>query len=152
TIATAPEPMARATSELAAAMVLYCGRGIERYRVELRKPDNRIYNHVHVNGTPESLRGQELGLIGFGRIGRALVDLLRGFGFRWRIYDPYASRELARAYPVEFVGLKSLLRESTILVLTAALTDQTRGMLDRRNLSLLPDGATVINVARGALV
>jgi len=152
TIATAPEPMARATAELAAAMVLYCGRGIDGYRVELRKPDNRIYNHVHVNGTPESLMGQELGLIGFGRIGRALVDLLRGFGFRWRIYDPYATGELARAYPVEFVGLKSLLRQSTILVLTAALTDQTRGMLDRRNLSLLPDDATIINVARGGLM
>ena len=152
TITTAPEPMARATAELAATLVLYCGRGIDKYRDELRKPSNRIYDHVHANGTPEFLIGQEVGMIGFGRIGRALVGLLRGFDFHWRIYDPYASRELSTTYPVEFVSLKSVLSQSSLLVLTAALTDQTRGMLDRTNLSLLPDGATIINVARGGIL
>jgi phosphoglycerate dehydrogenase-like enzyme len=59
---------------------------------------------------------------------------------------------LAQNYPVRFAGLQSVLSRSTLLVLTAALTDQTRGILDRDNLSRLPDGATVINIARGGLI
>jgi phosphoglycerate dehydrogenase-like enzyme len=68
------------------------------------------------------------------------------------VYDPYAPRELASSYPVEFASLQTLLKSSTVLVLTAALTDETRGILNRKNLSRLPDGATVINIARGGLV
>ena len=152
TITTAPEPMARATAELGAALILYCGRGVDYYREALRTPSNRIYDQVHLHGTPESLIGRGLGMIGFGRIGRTIVDLLRGFDFHWRVYDPFASRELAKTYPIRFAGLQSVLSRSTLLVLTAALTDQTRGILDRDNLSRLPDGATLVNVARGGLI
>ena len=150
TVTTAPEPMARATAELAAALVLYCGRGIDEYRSLLRMPCNRIYDDVHCNGTPEFLIGRELGMFGFGRIGRMVVDLLRGFDFRWQVYDPYSPD--VNGHSVEFVNLQTVLRRSNILVLTAALTDETRGMLNRKNLSRLPDGATIINVARGGLV
>jgi phosphoglycerate dehydrogenase-like enzyme len=152
TITTAPEPMARATAELAAALVLYCGRGLDEYRAELRKRNNKIYDDVHLRGTPEFLIGREVGMIGFGRIGRKIVDLLRGFDLQWRIFDPYSSRKISRDHPLEFVDLKSLLKASELLVLAAALTDETRGVLDRRTLALLPNGATVINVARGGLL
>ena len=57
TITTAPEPMARATAELAATLLLYCGRNVDFYRGRLHKPSNRIYDEVHANGTPESLIG-----------------------------------------------------------------------------------------------
>jgi len=152
TITTAPEPMARATAELAATLLLYCCRNVDFYRGKLRKPSNRIYDDVHSNGTPESLIGGEVGMIGFGRIGRTLVDLMRGFDLGWRVYDPYASSELAKTYPVKFVTLQSLLKGSRLLVLTAALTEETRGMLSPANLAQLPDGACVINVARGGLL
>jgi len=152
TITTAPEPMAEATAELAAALVLYCGRGIDRYRVEMRKRNNKIYDDAHLRGTPESLTGREVGMIGFGRIGRRIVDMLRGLDLHWRVYDPYASREASRDFPVEFVELKPLLKACDLLVLAAALTDETRGLVERRNLALLPNGATVINVGRGALL
>ena len=152
TITTAPEPMARATAELAAALVLYCGRGIDGYRAALRKRNNKIYYDAHTRGRPESLIGREIGMVGFGRIGRKIVDLLRGFDLRWRVYDPYAPRGGARDSQVEFVELKPLLKASDLLVLAAALTDETRGLLDRRNLALLPNGTTIINVGRGAVL
>ena len=150
TITTAPEPMARATAELGAALVLYCGRNVDWYRARLREPGNQIYSSVHQHGTPESLLGGQFGMIGFGRIGRTIVDLLRGFGLRWRVYDPYAVR--SRDYPVEFSSLQSVLKSSRVLVLTAALTEETRGLLSRKNLWRLPDGSTIINIARGGLV
>jgi phosphoglycerate dehydrogenase-like enzyme len=152
TITTAPEPMARATAELGAALILYCGRNVEHYRSALRQRSNRIYQQVHLHGTPESLIGRELGMIGFGRIGRKIVDLLHGFEFRWKVYDPYVPPEIKGSYPVEFVDVAPLLKHSTILVLTAALTDETRGLLDRKKLSWLSNGAAIVNVARGGLL
>ena len=152
TITNAAAPMARATAELGAALLLYCARNVDFYRSELRKRSNRIYKEVHFHGSPESLIGQKVAMIGFGRIGRALVDVLRGFDLQWLVYDPYAARSLSRQYPVRFVGLKKLLPHAHLLVLTAALTEQTRGLLGRQNLAQLPDGACVINIARGGLI
>lgn len=152
TITNAPAPMARATAELGAALLLYCARNVDFYRSELRKRSNGIYDDVHLHGSSASLIGQTVAMIGFGRIGRALVDLLRSFNIRWLVHDPYAQRSLSRRYPVRFVGLPKLLPQAQLLVLTAALTEQTRGLLDRRTLARLPDGACVINIARGGLV
>ena len=152
TITNAADPMARATAELGAAFLTYCARDVDHYREGLRKHSNRIYSDVHVHGTPEGLAGREVAMIGFGRVGRALVDLMRGFDLRWIVYDPFAPRALTRDYPVVFTELRPLLRRAHLLVLTAALTDKTRGLLDRRAVALLPDGATLINIARGGLV
>jgi len=152
TITNAAAPMASATAELGASLLLYCARNVDFYRSELRRRSNRIYDEVHLHGSPESLTGQTMAMIGFGRIGRTLVDLLRGFDIKWLVHDPYAPRSLSRQYPVRFVSLEQLLPRAHLLVLTAALTEQTRGLLDRRNLSHLPDHAAVINIARGGLI
>jgi phosphoglycerate dehydrogenase-like enzyme len=152
TITNAPAPMARASAELGAALLLYCARNVDFYRSQLRRQSNRIYEEVHLHGGSESLIGQTVAMIGFGRIGRALVDLLRGFDIQWWVHDPYAPRSLSRQYPVRFVGLQKLLAQAHLLVLTAALTEQTRGLLGRQNLARLPDGAWVINIARGGLI
>lgn len=152
TITNAPNPMSRATAELGAAFLTYCARGVDRYRDALRKPSNRVYSDLHLHGTTEYLAGREVAMIGFGRVGRALVDLMRGFEIRWIVYDPFAPRSLVGDYPVVFAGLKPLLRRAQLLVLTAALTERTRNLLNRKTLAMLPDGAVIINIARGGLV
>lgn len=152
TITNAPAPMARATAELGAAFLAYCARDIDSYRTRMREASNRVYAEAHTWGTGESIYGREVAMIGFGRVARALVDLMRGFDLRWTVYDPYAPRSLASQYPVVFSQLKPLLRRAELLVLTAALTDRTRGILDRKALGLLPDGAFIINIARGGLL
>jgi phosphoglycerate dehydrogenase-like enzyme len=144
--------MARPTAELGATLLLYCARNVDFYRAELRGRSNRLYEQVHLQGGSESMVGREVAMIGFGRIGRALVDLMRGFDVTWLVHDPYAPRALSKRYPVRFVGLPALLPKAHLLVLTAALTDETRGLLSRQNLALLPDAATVINIARGGLI
>jgi len=152
TITTAPIPMARATAEMGATLLLYCARNVDFYREQLRGRSNRIYQDLHLHGSNESIVGQEVAMIGFGRIGRTLVDLLRGFDLRWLVYDPYVPRSVARKYPVRFMGLKTLLPRAHLLVLTAALTEETGGLLNRATLALLPDNAAIINIARGGLI
>jgi phosphoglycerate dehydrogenase-like enzyme len=152
TISNAPMPMARATAEMGATLLLYCARNLDFYRDELRQRSNRIYDQMHLHGAPECVIGREVAMIGFGRIGRALVDLMRGFDLQWLVYDPYVPKSLEKKYPVRFISLPALLPRAHLLVLTAALTEETRGLLSRDRLSRLPDGASVINIARGGLL
>jgi phosphoglycerate dehydrogenase-like enzyme len=91
-------------------------------------------------------------MIGFGRVARALVEMMDGFDVRWRVYDPFASRALAEDMPVRFTSLSEVLARSSLLVVAASLTEETRGMLNAGQLSKLPDGAVVINIARGGLI
>ena len=153
TITNAPGPMARPTAELGAAFLLHCTRNIDSYRGELRKRSNRIYQSTHTTGGGiEALAGREVSMIGFGRIGRALIDLLAGFDLRWLVYDPYARRDLARTRPVTLAPLHTVLKRGHLLVLTAAATKKSQGMISAERLAILPDNAAVINIARGSLL
>jgi phosphoglycerate dehydrogenase-like enzyme len=153
TITNAADPMARHVAELAAAFLLYEARNIDRYRAELRQGSIAIYEARHLRGTTgESLLEGAVGLIGFGRIGRALVELLTPFGARFVVFDPYACRVVPRGARVEFVTLDEVLVASRLLVLASALNNETRNLLDRRRLERLPAGTSIINVARGAIV
>lgn len=152
-IVNTPGPMSRPTAELGAAFLMYAARNIDHYRNALRKKSNLIYEDIHLGGGETgSLLGREVGMIGFGRIGRALVDILGGFDIRWRVYDPYAPRELAAGMPVQFDSLNRVLKRSSLLAVTAAATDKTRQLLNRERLQMLQDGAVVINIARGSLI
>ena len=153
TIANAPGPMAHLVAELAVTFLLMAARRVDEYRETLRRPSNRVYQRLHLEGAGhETLRGTTVGLLGFGRIGWETARLLRPFGARLLVHDPYVPPRTVRGAGAQPVSLTRLLRESRHLVLAAGLTDATRGLLDRAALRLLPDGATVVNVARGGIV
>jgi phosphoglycerate dehydrogenase-like enzyme len=152
-IVNTPRPMAMPTAELGAAFLLYAARNIDFYRSALRARSNRIYEEAHIaGGTAESLLRREVGMIGFGRIGQTLVELLRGFNIRWRVYDPYASKKPSVGTHVQFDSLSALLKRSSLLVVAAAATDRTLHLLNRDRLAMLQNGAVVINIARGSLI
>jgi len=152
-IANAPSPMAPYVAELAVTFLLRDVRRVEEYRAALRRPSSRIYEALHLHGGGrESLRDRTVGLVGFGHIGRAIAERLRPFGPRVLVHDPFVSRRVARAYGATLTHLPRLVRSSEFLVLAAGLTDATRGMIDAKALSRLPDGALVVNVARGGLL
>ena len=152
-IANAPGPMAERVAELAVTFVLMAARRVDAYREALRRPSNRIYARLHLGGAGnETLRGRGVGILGFGRIGRETARLLRPFGPRLLGHDPYLASSTLRGRGVVSLSLRRLLRESEFLIVAAGLTAGTRGLLDRKALRLLPNGATVVNVARGGIV
>jgi phosphoglycerate dehydrogenase-like enzyme len=151
-ITNAPGPMARPVAELAVAFLLHAARNLDGHREALRRPSNAIYQRIHLRGTDETILSRTVGLIGYGRIGQAVADLLRPFGVTLLVYDPYVPPSARRLDGVRFAPLRRVLAASPFLIVAAALTDETRGMLDRRTLAWLPDGATLINVARGGIV
>src|SRR6185436_11963452 len=96
--------------------------------------------------------GRRVGIVGFGRIGRAFAKLLKPLGVEVLVSDPYARGDAVGAYEAKLVQLDELVSSCSVVVLCAALTPETRGMFDRRRLSLLGNGAYLINVARGGLI
>ena len=152
-ITNAASPMARHVAELAVTFLLYYARDIDRYRENLRGTSNAIYRQMHLSGGGvETILDKEIGIIGFGRIGRAIAHLLSPFGVRLRVYDPYAAPDSEEKRFVRLESLETVLASSNYLILAAALTSETRGMLSRERLEKLPRRAVVINVARGGLV
>jgi phosphoglycerate dehydrogenase-like enzyme len=100
------------------------------------------------------LAGRTLGLIGFGRTGRATAQRARGFDVRLLTHDPYidlAPDEAARL-GVTLVTRDELLRESDIVVCHVPLTAETRGMVNRAFLEQMKPSAYLINVSRGGVV
>ena len=149
TVTNAADPMARGVAEMALALTLSLVRRIPEYATEMR--DGVIRTNEYVS-QGERLCGRRVGIIGFGRIGRALVKLLQPLGVEMLVSDPYVQRAAAAASGATLVQLDELVSSCSVVVLCAALTQETQGMFDGRRLSLLPDGAYLINVARGGLI
>ena len=93
-----------------------------------------------------------LGIIGLGNIGREVCQLARPFGLRLIAHDPYVDRDAAASVGAELVGLDDLLRAADFVCICAALTDDSRHLIDARRLALMKPTAYLINVARGPIV
>ncbi|TDE03107.1 hydroxyacid dehydrogenase [Jiangella asiatica] len=98
------------------------------------------------------LGSRTVGVIGASRSGRAVITLLRAFGATVLVVDPTVSEEDVAALGAERVELDELLRRSDIVTLHAPLLPETEGMLGARELSLIRDGAILVNSARGGLI
>lgn len=98
------------------------------------------------------LEGKTLGLVGLGRIGKALVPRARAFGVRILAYDPKPDQAFAESTGVRLCGLDELLRESDIVSLHAPCTPETENLINRKTLAAMKRGSVLINTARGGLV
>jgi D-3-phosphoglycerate dehydrogenase / 2-oxoglutarate reductase len=97
----------------------------------------------HEAGRVRRLDSLTLGLVGFGRIARAVARRAEALGLRVIAHDP----EYDDSLPLE-----QLLSQADVISVHVPLTDETRGLIGERELALLPDGAVVLNTARGGLV
>jgi D-3-phosphoglycerate dehydrogenase len=98
------------------------------------------------------VEGRTLGLVGFGKIARAVARRARPFGFRIIAYDPYVEREIMAAEQVEARELDELLATSDYISVHTPLNAGTRHLLDNRRLALLKPSAVLINTSRGAVI
>ncbi|MET8340851.1 hydroxyacid dehydrogenase [Streptosporangium canum] len=93
-----------------------------------------------------------IGVVGCSTIGRLVIEAVNRMGMRVLVYDPYLDPiEAARLGAVP-VDLDTLVSDSDVVTLHAPATPETSHMMDGRRLSLMRDGATLINTARGSLV
>ncbi|MER8007418.1 MULTISPECIES: 2-hydroxyacid dehydrogenase [unclassified Streptomyces] len=90
-----------------------------------------------------------VGLVGYGAVGSRVARALCAFGAQVMVHDPYVRGEI---HGLRVHSLDELLRRSRVITLHARLTPETRGLVGARELALLPEGAVVVNVARGPLL
>ena len=102
--------------------------------------------------TGRELRGKTLGIIGLGKIGKAVARRAVGFEMRVLASDPYLTEEQASEAGARLVGLAELLHRSDVITVHTPLTSQTRHLLSRGQLEATKPGAFVLNVARGGIV
>lgn len=96
--------------------------------------------------------GRRVGVIGASRIGRRVIELLRPFDLRVSLSDPYVDEAGAAALGVPLLPLDELLRTCDVVSVHAPETPETHHLIGRRELALMPEGAVLINTARGGLV
>lgn len=102
--------------------------------------------------TTRRLDGLTVGVVGASMVGREVIKLIRPFGCRILLADPYVSPMEERALGVRRVELCDLLRESDVVSLHAPANEDCRHLINARTAPLIKDGALFINTARGLLV
>jgi D-lactate dehydrogenase len=124
----------------------------------LNRKIHRAYNRVReMNFSLSGLVGFDLfgktaGVLGTGKIGRIVAEILRGFGMRVLAFDAYPNQEWATQNGIEYVEPRTLARESDLITLHLPLTPQTDHIVNRDTLALTKPGFMLINVSRGRLI
>ena len=132
-----------AVAEHAMALLLTSIRRIHKAYIRTRD-----FN-FSLNGlTGFELHGKTVGVVGTGRIGRAFIDICRGFGMKVLAYDKFPAKDSG----IEYVSLDELLTQSDILSLHCPLTEETHHLVNRESIRKMKKGVVLINTSRGALV
>ncbi len=147
----APARNAAATAEYTIGLLLAAMRHIAEGHRDLAAGIWRgDFYAYELAGT--ELAGKTAGLVGFGAVGSRVARVLRAFDAEVLVADPYVDPELVNAVGATVVSLDELLPRADILSLHARLTPETHHLIDREAIARLPDGAVLVNAARGGLL
>lgn len=123
----------------------------------LNRKIHKAYNRVReqnfsLNGLLGfNLYGRTIGVVGTGKIGRAVIRIALGFGCKVLAHDVYEDREL-KEKGVSYVSLEELYRCSDIISLHCPLTPESKYMINEKSLQQMRDGVVLLNTGRGALI
>ncbi len=142
-----PDGNTVATAEFAFGLMLALARHIPQAfdSMQAGKWDRKSFMGVE-------LRGKTLGIVGFGRIGRAVAKRAQAFEMRVIAYDPFITAEAGKQLDVAMVDLDTLYAQSDFITLHSVITDETREMINASALAKMKKGVRIVNAARGALI
>ena len=147
-VVNAPRSNIVSAAEHTIALLLAQARNIPQAHAALRagRWERSRYQGVE-------LAGKTLGIVGLGRVGAMVAQRALAFGMRVIAYDPYVPRERAREIGVDLMpSLEALLVQSDFVSLHLPRTPQTEGLIGAHELSLMKEGARLVNTARGGIV
>lgn len=142
-----PDGNTVSTAEHTFGLMLALARHIPQAHASMRegKWDRKSYMGVE-------LRGKTLGVVGFGRIGRAVAKRAIAFEMKVIAFDPYITADLAADLGAELVSLDDLFARADFITLHALLTDETREMICSESIAKMKKGVRIVDAARGALI
>jgi D-lactate dehydrogenase len=98
------------------------------------------------------MRDKTAGVIGTGKIGKVVIEILKGFGMKILAFDTYPDFHFAKENNVQYVELNQLYRESDIITLHCPLTPENIHLINRVSINEMKDGVMIINTGRGKLI
>lgn len=138
-------------SDTALAMIMNISRGISRY-----DSFSRTYSDTWQENTIKSIKRNsdiKLGVIGAGRIGSSVILKANALKFQTLFYDPYVVRGHEKMLnSIRLESLKELLKECDIISIHCPLNSETKAMVDEEFISMMKDGASLVNTARGEII
>lgn len=140
-----PEYSPYAVAEHSVGLILALNRNIHRAHNRIRESDYSLNGLMGFD-----LHGKTVGVVGAGKIGRAFIAIMLGFGCKVLVHDARPLSDLPSS--VECVGLQQVLSESHIISLHCPLTPETYHLIDAAAIASLKRGAMLINTSRGGLV
>jgi phosphoglycerate dehydrogenase-like enzyme len=149
-VLSAAPAMAPAVAEFCLCQSISLLRGLHRAD-GLFRAGQEAYG-IGGNGTAESLYGATVSLIGYGNLGRALAPLLRPFGVRLLVHDPWLSDGYLTSEGLVPLPLDDALTQSDVVFLLAGVTSENEGFLDRTKLGLIKRDACVVLASRAEIV
>ena len=148
-VGNTPGVLTDATADMAFALLLAAGRRIVEAAQGVRSGRWKTWGPGFMLGA--DLNGATLGIVGFGRIGRAVARRAAGFGLRIVFSDPGPAAP-EPGVPATQVDFETLLRESDFISLHCPLTDETRGLINADTLARMKPTAVLVNTSRGPVV
>lgn len=146
-VTNVPDYCAEDVSDHALALLMTCLRHTA-YRDRMVRSGK-----WNLQRTSFRMRGKVLGVLGFGRIARALVAKCSGFGFsKVLVYDPYISEKVCQDMGVIKAELTEVLRDADFVSLHMPVTPETKGMINKKTLSYMKPTAILVNTGRGPLI
>ncbi len=142
-IVRVPEYSPHAVAEHTMGLLLTLNRKIHRAYNRTRE-----YNFSLNSLIGFDLYGKTIGVAGTGKIGRAFIDVCRGFGMHILAYDPYP----ADIPDVTYVDFDTLCKQSDIISLHCPLTKDTKYLINEDSINKMKDGVFILNTSRGALI
>jgi D-3-phosphoglycerate dehydrogenase / 2-oxoglutarate reductase len=98
------------------------------------------------------MAGRTFGIVGLGRIGRAVVPKVQGIGMKVIAFDPFADKEMASRIGVTLMTLSELLQSADVVSLHTTTTAETANLINKQTLAQMKPGSVLVNTGRGALV
>jgi len=144
-----------AVAEMALALILSTLRRVSDYHAQMRSGDEPWVKAFpgDIDRRERELTGRSVGVVGFGRVGRRLGELLAPFGCALNVVDPFVPDAVLEQFPTATRrDLRPMLEASDVVVLCAAANEGTRHLLGREEIALLRPDGVLVNVARAALV
>ncbi|RYY65775.1 MAG: 2-hydroxyacid dehydrogenase [Chitinophagaceae bacterium] len=146
-VARVPAYSPYAVAEHTVALILGLNRKLVKAHNRIREGNFSLDGLIGFD-----LHGKTAGIVGTGKIGQLVAQILRGFGCNVLAFDPAPDAAWAAAHEVHYVSLEELLATSDIISLHAPLTPQTHYLVRAETLAQMKRGVMLINTGRGALM
>jgi len=150
TVTNTPDVLSDATAELAFLLMLGAARRAVEGDTMVRTGNWDFWSPAFMVG--KQVSGSRIGIIGMGRVGQAMARNARGFGMDVHYFNRSRLPDEKEQGATYHDTIESLLNVSDFLSLHCPATPETNGLMNSDRLALLPDGAVLVNTARGALV